>query len=285
ELKMKNYGESGTFGSIIINKELTPYVSYRNVKHSEEYKTDVPAFDGETGGKFKVNTPINVRVKSPDWISVYYTTDGSTPTEKSAKVNNGIITWTPTVVGEYIVKIAAVEGIRLMSDVVQSSRYIINNDVTVTLVNEDGNGKAYFDGDETKTVKSIAKGESAIIHAKANANYEFGGWTMRKGGIDTPLDKKIYPADMTLNNIDADVTFIAHFTFLDGVDILGTEAINIYANSGAIYINGFSGIAHIYNIAGQIIKEVNVSETATVKVGAGVYFVKINGRVTRVVVR
>ncbi|MEG1574898.1 MAG: metallophosphoesterase, partial [Bacteroidales bacterium] len=95
ELKMKNYGESGTFGSIIINKELTPYVSYRNVKHSEEYKTDVPAFDGETGGKFKVNTPINVRVKSPDWISVYYTTDGSAPTEKSAKVNNGIITWTP----------------------------------------------------------------------------------------------------------------------------------------------------------------------------------------------
>ncbi|MBR2476013.1 MAG: metallophosphoesterase, partial [Bacteroidaceae bacterium] len=35
ELEMKNYGESGTFNGITINQDLTPYVSYRTVTHSD----------------------------------------------------------------------------------------------------------------------------------------------------------------------------------------------------------------------------------------------------------
>ena len=127
ELHMKNYGQSGTFGSITINKELTPYTVYRNVKHSEEAKTAVPAFEGETGGSFKVNTPVSIKVTAPEGVAVYYTTDGSIPTEKSAKADKGVITWTPSVAGDYVVKVAAVEGIRLISDAVQSSVYSIKS--------------------------------------------------------------------------------------------------------------------------------------------------------------
>ena len=120
ELHMKNYGQSGTFGSITINENLTPYVSYRRVTHSEEAKSAVPAFENKT---------------------------------------------------------------------------------------------------------------------------------------------------------------------TTGVDASETDAVNVYANAGTIYIKGFSGNVRIYNISGRIIDEINAFETSSVKTEPGIYIVKAGGTVTRVVVQ
>lgn len=127
ELKMKNYGESGTINGITINKDLTPYVSYRTVEHSAEAVTAVPAFSPDVvGGEVELGQPISLELNVPEWHNVYYTVDGSTPTEASAKAVNGTITWTPESEGEYVVKIAAQEGIKQLSQSVESPKFTVN---------------------------------------------------------------------------------------------------------------------------------------------------------------
>lgn len=127
ELKMKNYGESGTINGITINKDLTPYISYRTVEHSAEAVTAAPAFSPDVvGGEVELGQPISLELNIPEWHNVYYTIDGSTPTEASAKAVNGTITWTPESEGEYVVKIAAQEGIKQLSQSVESPKFTVN---------------------------------------------------------------------------------------------------------------------------------------------------------------
>ena len=129
ELKMKNYGESGTINGITINEDLIPYVSYRTVEHSAEAVTAAPAFAASVvGGEVVLGQPISLELNVPEWHNVYYTVDGSVPTEASAKVVNGIIQWTPEATGEYVVKIAAQEGVRLLSQSVESPKFVVKND-------------------------------------------------------------------------------------------------------------------------------------------------------------
>ena len=129
ELKMKNYGESGTINGITINEDLIPYVSYRTVEHSAEAVTEAPAFAASVvGGEVVLGQPISLELNVPEWHNVYYTVDGSVPTEASAKVVNGIIQWTPEATGEYVVKIAAQEGVRLLSQSVESPKFVVKND-------------------------------------------------------------------------------------------------------------------------------------------------------------
>lgn len=117
ELKMKNYGESGTINGITVNKDLEPYVSYREVTHSAEAVTLAPAFEAETlKEEVTLGEAVKVGVAAPGWYNVYYTLDGTEPTMASASVKDGVIEWTPEAEGEYTVRIAAQEGIRLLSE-------------------------------------------------------------------------------------------------------------------------------------------------------------------------
>ena len=132
ELKMKNYGESGTINGITINKDLTPYVSYRTVEHSAEAVTAAPAFSPSViGGEVELGQTISLELDVPEWHTVYYTVDGSTPTEESSKTVNGTIQWTPETEGEYVVKIAAQEGIKLLSPSVESAKFVVKDDIAI----------------------------------------------------------------------------------------------------------------------------------------------------------
>lgn len=161
ELKMKNYGESGTINGITINKDLTPYISYRTVEHSAEAVTAAPAFSPDVvGGEVKVGQPISLELNVPEWHNVYYTVDGSTPTEASAKAVNGTITWTPESEGEYVVKIAAQEGIKQLSQSVESPKFTVNLAIGVDKLEVEEKTTIYtITGKEVQgNVKNLEKG-------------------------------------------------------------------------------------------------------------------------------
>ena len=117
ELKMKNYGDdSGDAyaNGITVKKDLTPYISYRTVTHSEETVTVAPTITSE-GGNVATGSEVTVNVNAPEWHNLYYTINGEEPTEESEKAVNGQIKFTPTSAGDYEIKVAAHEGIRLLS--------------------------------------------------------------------------------------------------------------------------------------------------------------------------
>lgn len=161
ELKMKNYGESGTINGITINKDLTPYISYRTVEHSAEAVTAAPAFSPDVvGGEVELGQPISLGLNVPEWHNVYYTVDGSTPTEASAKAVNGTITWTPESEGEYVVKIAAQEGIKQLSQSVESPKFTVNLAIGVDKLEVEEKTTIYtITGKEVQAnVKNLEKG-------------------------------------------------------------------------------------------------------------------------------
>ena len=158
---MKNYGESGTINGITINKDLTPYVSYRTVEHSAEAVTAAPAFSPDVvGGEVELGQPISLELNVPEWHNVYYTVDGSTPTEASAKAVNGTITWTPESEGEYVVKIAAQEGIKQLSQSVESPKFTVNLAIGVDKLEVEEKTTIYtITGKEVQgNVKNLEKG-------------------------------------------------------------------------------------------------------------------------------
>ena len=144
ELKMKNYGESGTINGITVNKDLEPYVSYRTVEHSAEAVTPAPAFDAETlKEEVALGETVEVGVVAPAWYNVYFTFDGTEPTEASESVKGGgfELEWTPEAEGEYTIKIAAQEGVRLLSESVAYT-FIVKDPTDVSAV-ESAGAKAY----------------------------------------------------------------------------------------------------------------------------------------------
>ena len=58
----------------------------------------------------------------------------------------------------------------------------------------------------------------------------------------------------------------------------------VYTSNGTIYINGYNGTAKIINMAGQIIKEINVDDSAQIELSRGIYSVIIDGKTIKVVI-
>ncbi len=169
ELKMKNYANSGEINGVTVNQDLTPYVSYRTVTHSDYAVTATPTITS-TGDDVSAETVVTVTVDAPDWHNLYYTINGEDPTESSDKVENGQITFTATE-GEYVVKVVAQEGIRLVSPVAEVTyRVVDTHGITVSASPAEG-GTADF---------SINEGEGTVTltATEATEGYYFVGWSV-----------------------------------------------------------------------------------------------------------
>ena len=167
ELKMKNYGQSGTINGVTVNQDLTPYISYRTVTHSDYAVTATPTITS-TGDDVNAETEVTVTVDAPEWHNLYYTINGDTPTESSDKVENGQITFTATE-GEYVVKVVAQEGIRLVSPVAEVTyRVVDTHGITVSATE---GGTADF---------SINEGEGTVTltATEPTEGYKFVGWSV-----------------------------------------------------------------------------------------------------------
>ena len=167
ELKMKNYANSGEINGVTVNQDLKPYVSYRRVTHSAEAVTATPTITS-TGDDVSAETEVTVTVDAPEWHNLYYTINGEDPTEASTKVENGQITFTATE-GEYVVKVVAQEGIRLVSPVASVTyRVVDTHGITVSATE---GGTADF---------SINEGEGTVTltATEPTEGYKFVGWSV-----------------------------------------------------------------------------------------------------------
>lgn len=185
ELTMKNYGESGKFGSITINKDLEPYVSYRTVTHSAEAVTPAPAFSSETVKESIIlGDTVKVGIDAPEWYNVYYTLDGTEPTEDAAIVKDGVIEWKPEAEGEYTIKIAGQEGIRLLSESVAYTFKVVKEGAGVDAEAMEAKAFANQSGVSVRDFAGLVKVHN-IVGQQSKEVYV-------NGNKDIVLDKGVY---------------------------------------------------------------------------------------------
>ncbi|MBR4962834.1 MAG: InlB B-repeat-containing protein, partial [Muribaculaceae bacterium] len=206
ELKMKNYGEGDvTSNGITVKQDLAPYISYRTVTHSEEAVTATPTITS-TGGDVAPNTVVTVTVDAPEWHKLYYTTDGTEPTEKSSTVEGREFTFTPSTTGKVTVKVAAQEGIRLIS---------ASDSVTYTVV--DTHGITVSTNGEGGTAEFSIEGDNVILTASPKEGYDFVNWTMNGNVVATTAEATIaYTEDAQYVANFAKQTFTVIVTATEG---------------------------------------------------------------------
>jgi hypothetical protein len=123
----------------------------------------------------------------PEWHNVYYTIDGTEPTEASARVSNGVIEWTPEAIGEYTFKVAAQEGVRLMSKSIAYSLCVVSEEDFVgveTAAMNSANVYAYSEGVSVRGFTGLVK-----IH---NILGQQSKEVLTEGNVDIMLDKGVY---------------------------------------------------------------------------------------------
>ena len=92
---------------------------------------------------------------------------------------------------------------------------------------------------------------------------------------------KDYPANTQVMPIV--VTFTSDK--LDSVNDVINNAATVYGTSGAVVINGYTGDAHIYNIAGQLVKATAVDGNAEIALPTGIYIVRTSNSTVKAVVK
>ena len=197
ELKMKNYGEGDvTSNGITVKQNLDPYISYRTVTHSAEQVTATPVITS-TGGDVAPNTEVTVTVDAPDWHNLYYTTDGTEPTEKSTKVENKQIKFTSPAEGEVTVKVAAQEGIRQISTSASVTYQVVEPPVrTVKIASNDKSlgfaGYVSPQPEGTATDVTTSEPVTVMAYLQPDANSRFVNWTINGEEVGTNPDAFTY---------------------------------------------------------------------------------------------
>ena len=120
------------------------------------------------------------------------------------------------------------------------------------------------------------------------ADLEEGSYRVRVKIDWSHLDPCGHPSE-SANKLTTNGGCIADFTMTiseaDGVEFTEAEVAQVYAADGVIYINGYEGDVKVVNVAGQVIKDVNVNGNETLEVAAGLYIVVTGDQVTKVVVK
>ncbi len=127
----------------------------------------------------------------------------------------------------------------------------------------------YFDGAKA-TTKKVSNGHYTLL-TPTKAGYTFQGWYT--------ADSVQFTTDSLLS---ANIILYAHWTIANSVAKVTSEQMVVYAADGAIHIGGTAAAATIYGIGGKLIYSGKAREVA---VPFGVYVVKVENTVTKVLVR
>ncbi|MBO5721157.1 MAG: metallophosphoesterase [Bacteroidales bacterium] len=254
ELKMKNYGDDQgdvTVSGITVKKELTPYISYRTVTHSEEAVTVKPTVNS-TGGDINIGSEVVVNVEAPEWHNLYYTINGEEPTDESAKVENGKIKFTANAEGSYSIKVAAQEGIRLMSETVEVVYNVKETYGIKVSVSPAEGGTAQLSINETE--------QTVTLTAQAAEGYEFAGWKVGEETISTEIsyttalvENTTYVATFEVKKLNVIVT-----AGVGGTATVVTEPV-AYGSTLTLTATADSG----YKFLNWTVNDVEVSTSAT----------------------
>ena len=121
---------------------------------------------------------------------------------------------------------------------------------------------------------SLAGGE---IMADATIN-----GTITETGV---IDFKIDVIWTNGGNIPINVTFTSEPQTVSIDEIGAADATAVYGAAGAIVIKGYTGVANVYSITGQLVKSVAVDGDANIDVVAGIYVVRTGNNTAKVVVK
>ena len=139
--------------------------------------------------------------------------------------------------------------------------------VTIT---EEGETKKY-----NGEAKGLVLGDDSFV---INADVTLSGTI-----TDNEVDFKIDVIWTNGGNIPIDVTFTSGK--LSSVEGINAAAAAVYGTTGAIAINGYTGMAQVYNMGGTLVASRIVDGDATIDVTAGIYIVRIDGTNVKVIVK
>ena len=93
--------------------------------------------------------------------------------------------------------------------------------------------------------------------------------------------------NVTWNNTPINVTFEG---WREGTgsaieDPVAEDEVKVYSTSGAVVVNGYTGIVQVYNVTGSLVKNVQVDGYSTIDLRDGIYFVRTGKKAHKVIVR
>ena len=68
-------------------------------------------------------------------------------------------------------------------------------------------------------------------------------------------------------------------------DPVAEDEVKVYSTSGAVVVNGYTGIVQVYNVTGSLVKNVQVDGYSTIDLRDGIYFVRTGKKAHKVIVR
>ena len=140
--------------------------------------------------------------------------------------------------------------------------------VTIT---EEGETKKY-----NGEAKGLVLGDGNFV---INADVTLSG-TITDNEVDFKIDV-VWTGDG--GNTPIDVTFTSGK--LSSVEGINAATAAVYGTTGAIAINGYTGMAQVYNMGGTLVASRIVDGDATIDVTAGIYIVRIDGTNVKVIVK
>lgn len=282
-------------GDIVV-ENVTVTESDNGTKTYNGYVEALMLMNGAIGADVTLNGTITADDIVDFKIDVIWTNDGTLPG------NDALIYVTFTTESQAVTPSEPEEYNGYINAVMGGTQIIENQSATVTIT-ENGDGTCTFllpnfsfgsaplgdikvenvtitEEGETKKYNGEAKGlvlgyDNFVI----NADVTLSG-TITDNEVDFKIDV-IWTGDG--GNRPIDVTFTSGK--LSSVEGINAAAAAVYGTTGAIAINGYTGMAQVYNMGGTLVASRIVDGDATIDVTAGIYIVRIDGTNVKVIVK
>lgn len=147
---------------------------------------------------------------------------------------------------------------------------IVVENVTMT----ESEGTTTYQG----SVKGLVLVPAADPAPGITADIELNGTIDANGIVDFKIDVMWLEAETPIY-----VTFTTNS--LASVEGINAATAAVYGTTGAIAINGYTGMAQVYNMGGTLVASRIVDGDATIDVTAGIYIVRIDGTNVKVIVK
>lgn len=128
------------------------------------------------------------------------------------------------------------------------------------------------------SVKGLVLVPAADPEPGITADIELEGTIDANGTVDFNIDVMWLEAKTPIY-----VTFTTNS--LASVEGINAATAAVYGTTGAIAINGYTGMAQVYNMGGTLVASRIVDGDATIDVTAGIYIVRIDGTNVKVIVK